>query len=599
MEIVMTDFMIHFLICNVLISGIIGILFAVRKLLKNHLTGRTRYSLWFLLSGLLLLPFLPVRLEYFSPFGNLWSDSPFSAGNPSVSADTIVPTVSASHWMEDFTVSVNGRISDLAATILFIIWMAGILVMLFFTIKSAIRLQMIKNSGLPLQNPEIRRLYEGCLDEMNIKRPVPVYSTAFLTSPVITGVFRPRIYLPVSLISDCDPRDLRYMLLHELQHNRYKDNLSNYVILLARIIYWFHPLVWLAMKSMRNDREIACDGAVLNMLDKDSYINYGYTLIHFAEKCSRTPFPFSSGLSGNARQMERRIKNIASYSRPSARQKLKGVILFSVMALVFAGIAPALTAYGSVTKHADRAASGTDIAEPDLSGYFTGCSGSFVLYDLQDDQWSIFNRKLASERVSPDSTYKIYDALFALEEKVITPEDTALAWSGEEYPFEEWNRDQTLNSAMNASVNWYFQSLDQQTGKDVLQSYLRKIGYGNENINSNLSSYWMESSLKISPVEQAELLLAFYQNDFGFDPENIQAVKDSICLSSTGSGTLYGKTGTGRVNGQDISGWFIGFVETADNTFFFAANIRSGNNATGSRSAEITLSVLSDLGIWN
>ena len=49
----MTDFMIHFLICNVLISGLIGILFAVRKLLKNHLTGRTRYSLWFLLSGLL------------------------------------------------------------------------------------------------------------------------------------------------------------------------------------------------------------------------------------------------------------------------------------------------------------------------------------------------------------------------------------------------------------------------------------------------------------------------------------------------------------------------------------------------------------------
>ena len=182
--------------------------------------------------------------------------------------------------------------------------------------------------------------------------------------------------------------------------------------------------------------------------------------------------------------MERRIKIIASYNRPSVRKKIKGVILFSVMALIFVGTAPALTTYGSGTEHTDRAISVTDIAEPDLSGYFTGCSGSFVLYDLRNDQWSIFNRKLASERVSPDSTYKIYDALFALEEKVITPENTTLVWSGEEYPFEEWNRDQTLNSAMDASVNWYFQSLDQQTGKDVLQSYLQEIGYGNENITA-------------------------------------------------------------------------------------------------------------------
>ena len=82
------------------------------------------------------------------------------------------------------------------------------------------------------------------------------------------------------------------MLLHELQHNRYKDNLSNYVILLARIIYWFHPLVWLAMKAMRNDREIACDTAVLNMLDKDSYIDYGYTLIRFVRKVFPHSLPF-------------------------------------------------------------------------------------------------------------------------------------------------------------------------------------------------------------------------------------------------------------------------------------------------------------------
>ena len=65
-----------------------------------------------------------------------------------------------------------------------------------------------------------------------------------------------------------------------------------------------------------------------------------------------------------------------------------------------------------------------------------------------------------------------------------------------------------------------------------------------------------------------------------------------------GQWPLYGKTGTGRVNGQDVNGWFIGFVENADNTYFFASNIQYQKHATGKKASEITLSVLSDLNIW-
>ena len=69
-------------------------------------------------------------------------------------------------------------------------------------------------------------------------------------------------------------------------------------------------------------------------------------------------------------------------------------------------------------------------------------------------------------------------------------------------------------------------------------------------------------------IEQVELLTKLQNNSFGFAPENINAVKDAICLSASDAGTFYGKTGTGRVNGQDVNGWFIGYIETADNTYF-------------------------------
>ena len=44
--------------------------------------------------------------------------------------------------------------------------------------------------------------------------------------------------------------------------------------------------------------------------------------------------------------------------------------------------------------------------------------------------------------------------------------------------------------------------------------------------------------------------------------------------------------------------WFIGYIETADNTYFFATNIGADSDATGGNATEITMSILSDMNIW-
>ncbi len=592
----MTGFIVHFLICNVLISGMVGILFAIKKLWKRHLTGRAQYNLWFLPLCLMAVPFLPVRSDrifsFFSLFAGLHQRD-LSVSN--AAAGNLPGPSPAAGWMDDFAVSVAARTPSLIGAALFAIWVLGILAMLLFVLKSSIRLHRMRKSALPLHNREVQALYEKCLEEMHIKRRIPIYSTAFLKSPAIAGLLAPRIYLPVHLILDCNPDSIRYMLLHELQHYRHRDNISNYLLLLAKIFYWFNPVIQLAGKAMRSDCEIACDAAVLDMLEPSSYREYGHTLINFAEKNSLSSSSVSSSLGGTAKQMEQRILNIAAYHKPSFLKRVRSAALFAAAAVLFAGITPALAshAYTHDAYHWD--VSGKEVSYLDLAGYFGQYGGSFVLYDQDADRWSVYNADMAAARVSPDSTYKIYDALFALEEKVITPEESMLTWNRETYPFEAWNRDQTLQSAMASSVNWYFQTLDNTLGRDVLEAYIREIGYGNGTVGSDLSSYWMESSLKISPVEQVELLDALYRNTFGFAPENIQAVKDSMRLSSSSSGTLYGKTGTGQVEGKDINGWFIGFLETSENTYFFATNIQSESSATGSSAAEITFSVLSDL----
>ena len=597
----MADFMIRFLICNVFISGIIGILLIAKRIFKNNLSSRMQYNLWFLLLGLLVVPFIPFRLigfpQIFSWLGSLKSSPSSNTGTAMGKTIGAHPTRNV-NWMNDFTLSVNSEAPSIAGYILLGIWIVGILAMIILVIKSALRLRNLEKSALPLQNKEVRRLYHHCLEEMGIHSKIPVYSTAFLKSPIIVGLLKPCIYLPIHLISDYNESDMRYMLLHELQHYKHHDAIGSFLMNLAGVVYWFNPLVWYALKEMRNDREVACDTSVLKMLEEDAYEEYGNTLINFAEKVSLTPFPFAAGLGGNMKQMKRRIINIASYEKPTFMKRLKGMTAFMLTAVLLLGLAPILSTYAAEVSHYQWKTSSENISYVDFSSYFGEYEGSFVLYDLENDSWSIHNIDHATLRVAPDSTYKIYDALFGLEENVITPEDSFIAWNGESYPFEAWNADQTLQSAMASSVNWYFQSVDEQLGTASVYDYIKEIGYGNENISGDFSTYWMESSLEISPVEQVELLIKLQNNRFDFAPENINAVKDAVCLSSFDAGTFYGKTGTGRVDGQDVNGWFIGYIETVDNTYFFATNIGADSDATGGNATEITMSILSDMSIW-
>ncbi|HBF6803377.1 TPA: class D beta-lactamase, partial [Clostridioides difficile] len=131
------------------------------------------------------------------------------------------------------------------------------------------------------------------------------------------------------------------------------------------------------------------------------------------------------------------------------------------------------------------------------------------------------------------------------------------------------------------------------------QTYLRQIGYGNYDVSGGISNFWLESSLKISPIEQVKLLESFYTNKFKFEDKNIETVKDSLLISKKDGISLFGKTGTANINGKDVNGWFIGYLEKNENTYFFATNIQSKDYSNGSSASKITLSILNDKKIYN
>ena len=561
-----------------------------------------QYNLSIIFLAVLIVPFLPINS---APSSISWRH--LLTASSSTNGDIQTTFLSGNGYnldkINDFAVSVSTQIPTFIHTLLVFFWSIGIFIMFFLLYRSVKQVKALHSSALPLQNEELNALYIECLNEVNSKHTIPIYSTAFLKSPVLAGFLHPRIYLPIHLISDFNAgtisaTDIRYMLLHELQHYKHKDILIGYLINTVNVFYWFNPLIWYFLKRIRQERELACDSAVLQLLKETEYKSYGNTLINFAETIALSPFPLTMGISGNIKQLKGRILNIASFHQPTFKQKIRGYLICIFVSTIIIGCIPILSVYASDQTGYHFDTTEKNITQLNLSSNFGEYTGSFVLYDQATDKWNIYNIDNASTRIPPNSTYKIYDALLGLESGIITPEHSTFTWNGEPCPFESWESDQDLTSAMHNSVNWYFQAIDSQAGFQSVKTFLQTINYGNQNTGTNLNLYWTDFSLKISPIEQVELLQNFYQNNFHFDRKNIQAVKNALLLSTTSSGSLYGKTGTGRVNGKDVNGWFVGYIESDNNTYYFATNIQAPSNATGSQATEITETILSDFGIW-
>lgn len=588
----MSDFIFSFILSNFYLGLMIGLLFLVKRVFRCWLSARMQYRLWHILFVLLCIPLLPLETAKKTFHAALLPAFHSNTGTPILSAGS-------SDWLRDFGVSIgNGTPSNLAS-FLFFLWIVGICLAAFHLFRSYLLLLQLKHSTLPMENEAILHLYEQCKKELKIKQHIPLSSSDYIKSPVIAGIFKPHIYVPLSAASQYSIEEIRFMLLHELGHYKQKDLLWNSLTNIVGIFYWFHPLVHFAKKTMRNEQELSCDAFVLSCISENSYTNYGNTIIACAQNVSLSHAPFALSMSSTYEQLKGRITHILTYEKLSWRKGWKGLIVCIITVILFTGFTLNLSAYSisSVDANYRKKISGNSqtSVEEDYSDYFEETEGCFVLYDSKNDTWHIYNEGMASKRKTPVSTYKIFGALNALEHNLISPTQNDMSWNGEKLPFSEWEKAQDLSSAMKNSVNWYFQNLDARLGIDKIRNYLNNIQYGNQSCGNSPVAYWSDGSLIISPIEQVVMLQKFYRNDFHFRGENIDAVKQAIFLEATDSTSLYGKTGTGQINGENALGWFVGYAQKEDNVYYFAAQLENSKRASGSTAAEITTAILKDL----
>ena len=237
----------------------------------------------------------------------------------------------------------------------------------------------------------------------------------------------------------------------------------------------------------------------------------------------------------------------------------------------------------------------TPSQDSQIGKYFKGYDGCFVIYNITDDNYFRYNKEKCKKPVSPCSTFKIMNSLIGLETGVVEDENTMFKWDGKKRFLESWNRDHTLASAIKNSVVWYYQRLAEKIGKKRMQYYLDKVNYGNKDISGGLTTFWLNSSLKISPDDQVKFLTKLYKNQLPFKKRNMEIVKKIIIQKQTKTTTFSGKTGTAMVDGKTTIGWFVGYVKKDGKEYVFAVNIEGKDGATGSKARGIAEGILREL----
>lgn len=260
--------------------------------------------------------------------------------------------------------------------------------------------------------------------------------------------------------------------------------------------------------------------------------------------------------------------------------RLRATFLTTLLLLVTLGCVKT-TGAGSVVNTTPTQSNATP-TQPDLASYFKPFpAGAFVLYDLKRDSYLRYNEARCRERFSPFSTFKIPNSLIGLDTGVIADAEYVIKWDKQKYPahdeetlpFKDWWQDQTLRTAIKRSVVWYYRELALKVGEKRMQEYVEKLDYGNEDTSGPLNNFWLNSSLKISADEQVEFLKRLYKEELPVSKRSIKIVKEIATLEQTPEYKLSGKTGGGPLAENRFLGWFVGYLETKENTYFFATQI--------------------------
>jgi uncharacterized protein (TIGR03435 family) len=249
---------------------------------------------------------------------------PVAAGDATLGANAAPPVASPSaHWP---VVTIG--------TLLTGAWALGAIALIVPFLAGMWQARALRRTASPSSRPTaFARVLSS---DAGIRRRVDVLVHPSIRGPMTFGVFRPTILLPADVESWND-EDLRQALIHELEHVRRNDWVTQCAARIVCVVYWFHPLVWMAWRRLRLEAERACDDAVLRRADPAAYADQ---LVLLAERlATATTQPLLAMAA--CRDLTTRVRAVLDAAQTRGRAGTRCVAVAVVTAaLLVAAIAP-------------------------------------------------------------------------------------------------------------------------------------------------------------------------------------------------------------------------------------------------------------------
>lgn len=230
--------------------------------------------------------------------------------------------------------------------------------------------------------------------------------------------------------------------------------------------------------------------------------------------------------------------------------------------------------------------------------------GSVLVYDEKQDRFYSNDYAWAKQGQLPASTFKIVNSIIAIETGVVDDENTLFEWNGEKRMLATWEKDLIFKEAFHESCVPCYQEVARDIGVDRMKSYLKKLDYGAMDVSKeNIDLFWLMGESKVNQFQQIHLLRELDDSKLPISKRTEKIVKKMIIREENDDYVLSGKTGL-SITDDVWNGWFVGYVKSDGNTFFFATNVEPENPSgdmelkdfTKSR-IELTYELLDDVGV--
>jgi uncharacterized protein (TIGR03435 family) len=286
--------------------------------------SRVRFWLWLAASAKFLLPFsLLTGLGRLLPAPRHFGGQ---ASTPVTSAIEIVsrpfsklsasPLAGAPH---------AARLIDPATpwvpAILLVVWFCGAATVLLLWFLRWRQVAAARHRAIPVEQGRELSILRRLESTTRTRARIALLRSQETTEPGIIGVFRPALLWPQMLSERLEDEHIEAILAHELSHARRHDNLAAALHMVVEAVFWFHPAVWWMESRMLDERERACDEAVIRSAARPEI--YAESLLMTCRFCVESPSLCAAGVTGaDLRSRVARILSGAGVQMLSMRRKL-------------------------------------------------------------------------------------------------------------------------------------------------------------------------------------------------------------------------------------------------------------------------------------